>query len=152
MKFLARLLGGAKPQPGAPLSSAATDPNTLIDIGFRHLQEGRPVEAATVLQQASRAAEASLGAEHRVVAKALSGVGLAYVHQGRHADAEAPWKRSLAIYVKALGPDDDIVVSSVMNLAKLYYDLKRPEDARRLVDSSSPKVKDHMRALVNSSR
>src|SRR5436853_2361040 len=113
----------------------------------RHLEEGRAVEAATLFQRATSAAEASFGAEHRMVAKTLSGLGLACVSQGRFAEAEAPWKRSLEIYTKVLDPNDPIVVQAVINLVKLYVDLNRKKDAVALANASSPLVRERIHAL-----
>ena len=40
--------------------------------------------------------------------------------QGRYADAEPLYKRALAIYEKALGPDHPYVATTLNNLAVLY--------------------------------
>ena len=46
--------------------------------------------------------------------------GCAVSSQGRYADAEPLYKRSLAIREKALGPDHPDVATSLNNLAELY--------------------------------
>ncbi len=43
-----------------------------------------------------------------------------YWQQGRYAEAEPLYKRSLAIQEKALGPDDPAVAMDLNNLALLY--------------------------------
>ena len=55
-----------------------------------------------------------------------------YQHQGRYADAEPLYKRSLAIYEKALGPDHPDVARSLNDLALLYAKQGRYADAEPL--------------------
>ena len=59
-----------------------------------------------------------------------------YVNQGRYADAEPLYKRSLAIYEKALGPDHPNVAGSLNNLAGLYNEQGRYADAEPLFKRS----------------
>jgi tetratricopeptide (TPR) repeat protein len=55
-----------------------------------------------------------------------------YKEQGRHAEAEALYKRALAISEKALGPDHPEVAESLNNLAELYGAQGRYADAEPL--------------------
>ena len=55
-----------------------------------------------------------------------------YEAQGRYADAEPLYKRSLAIREKALGPDHPDVATSLNNLAELYRAQGRYADAEPL--------------------
>ena len=55
-----------------------------------------------------------------------------YNIQGRYADAEPLYRRSLAIKEKALGPDHPHVATSVSNLAELYRNQGRYVDAEPL--------------------
>jgi CHAT domain-containing protein len=55
---------------------------------------------------------------------------------GRYADTEPLYKRSLAIYEKALGPDHPNVATSLNNLAELYRQQGRDEDAEPLYKRS----------------
>jgi hypothetical protein len=50
----------------------------------------------------------------------LNNLAVLYNAQGRYAQAEPLFKRSLAIRVKALGPDHPDVATSQNNLAALY--------------------------------
>ena len=50
----------------------------------------------------------------------LNNLAALYEAQGRYADAEPLYKRSLAICEKALGPDHPDVAMSLNNLAVLY--------------------------------
>ena len=54
-----------------------------------------------------------------------------YRDQGRYADAEPLYKRSLAIREKALGPDHPDVAMSLNNLAAFYRAQGRYADAER---------------------
>ena len=64
-----------------------------------------------------------------------SGGALRY-QQGRYADAEPLYKRSLAIWEKALGPDHPDVATSLNNLAVLYREQGRYADAEPLYKRS----------------
>ena len=56
--------------------------------------------------------------------------------QDRYTDAEPLYKRSLAIYEKALGPDHPDVALSLNNLAELYRTQGRDADAEPLIKRS----------------
>jgi tetratricopeptide (TPR) repeat protein len=56
--------------------------------------------------------------------------------QGRYADAEPLYKRSLAIREKTLGPDHEDVATSLNNLAELYRSQERYADAEPLLKRS----------------
>ncbi|MGH1407888.1 MAG: alpha/beta hydrolase, partial [Rhodomicrobiaceae bacterium] len=58
----------------------------------------------------------------------LNNLAELYSAQGRYAEAEPLYKRSLNIREKALGPDHPNVGQSLNNLAGLYEKLKRPDD------------------------
>ena len=64
--------------------------------------------------------ERALGPDHPNVATSLNNLAVLYKTQGRYADAEPLYKRSLAIREKALGPDHPDVATSLNNLAALY--------------------------------
>ena len=61
-----------------------------------------------------------LGPDHPDVATSLNNLAALYHDQGRYADAEPLYKRSLAIHEKSLGPDHPDVATSLNNLAELY--------------------------------
>jgi tetratricopeptide (TPR) repeat protein len=61
---------------------------------------------------------------------------LLYVNQGRYADAVPLYKRSLAIWERAYGPDHPDVAASLNNLASLYQNQKRYVDAEPLYQHS----------------
>ena len=55
-----------------------------------------------------------------------------YKEEGRYADTEPLYKRSLAIREKVLGPDHPDVAQSLNNLADLYSAQGRDSDAEPL--------------------
>jgi CHAT domain-containing protein/Tfp pilus assembly protein PilF len=76
--------------------------------------------------------EKALGPNHPDVAQSLNNLAALYKDQGRYADAEPLYKRSLAIREKSLGPDHPDVANSLNNLALLYNDQGRYADAEPL--------------------
>jgi CHAT domain-containing protein len=80
----------------------------------------------------NRLLEKALGPEHPDVSVLLGAVAQLYRTQGRYADAEPLYKRSLAIAEKALGPDHRHVAVSLNDLAVLYQAQGRYADAEPL--------------------
>ena len=76
--------------------------------------------------------EKALGPDHPDVANSLNNLAELYHTQGRYADAEPLYKRSLAIKEKAFGPDHPDVALSLNNLAELYRAQGRYADAEPL--------------------
>ena len=68
--------------------------------------------------------------------RSLNNLAALYDDQGRYADAEPLYKRSLAIREKALGPDHPDVATSLNNLAVLYDNQGRYADAEPLYKRS----------------
>jgi tetratricopeptide (TPR) repeat protein len=66
------------------------------------------------------------------VAASLNNLAALYQTQGRYADAEPLYRRSLAIYEKVLGPEHPDVATSLNNLARLYEAQGRHADAEPL--------------------
>jgi CHAT domain-containing protein len=77
--------------------------------------------------------EKALGRDHPNVAAALNNLALLYVGQGRYAEAEPLYHRSVAIGEKALGPDHPDVATSLNNLALLYVGQGRYADALPII-------------------
>ena len=80
--------------------------------------------------------EKALGPDHPDVAVSLNNLGQLYEAEGRYADAEPLFKRSLAIWEKALGPDHPDVAASLNNLAVFYQRQGRYADAEPLYKRS----------------
>ena len=73
-----------------------------------------------------------LGPDHPHVATSLNNLAELYRIQGQSARAEPLYKRSLAIFEKALGPDHPDVATSLENLAVFYRETKRESEAEKL--------------------
>ncbi len=74
----------------------------------------------------------ALGLEHPDVAGSLNNLALLYVTQGRYAEAEPLYQRSLAIWEKALGPEHPNVATSLENYAALLRETARADEAERI--------------------
>ena len=66
------------------------------------------------------------------MAAVLNNLAGLYRTQGQYAQAEPLYKRALAIWEKALGPDHPDVATSLESLAALYRATKRDEGAETL--------------------
>ena len=53
MSFLSRLIGGDKPQSGAPSSGTAVDANALYEMAERHFEEGRDATIERMQREAA---------------------------------------------------------------------------------------------------
>jgi tetratricopeptide (TPR) repeat protein len=80
--------------------------------------------------------EKALGANHPDVAASLNNLAELYQAQGRYAEDEPLYKRSLAIKEKAFGPDHPDVALSLNNLAELYRAQGRYAEAEPLYKRS----------------
>jgi CHAT domain-containing protein/Flp pilus assembly protein TadD len=80
--------------------------------------------------------EKALGRDHPGIGLSLNNLAGLYVRQGRCADAEPLYQRSLAIREKALGRDHPDVAQSLNNLAELYRRQGRYADAEPLYQRS----------------
>ena len=70
------------------------------------------------------------------MAKLFNNLAVLYREQGRYADAEPLFKRSLAMSEKTLGPDHPDVAASLNSLAGLYREQGRYADALPLVQKT----------------
>ncbi len=55
-----------------------------------------------------------------------------YDSQGRYTEAEPLYKRALAIWEKAIGPDYPHVILVMESMAELYKNIGNEEEAKRL--------------------
>ncbi len=80
--------------------------------------------------------QGKLGPDHLSVATTLNNLAGLYQFQGRYAEAEPLYKRSLEINEKALGPDHPSVATTLNNLAALYESQGRYAEAEPLYKRS----------------
>ena len=76
--------------------------------------------------------EKALGPEHPDVAASRNNLAELYQAQGRYAEAEPLYRRSLAIWEKALGPEHPHVATGLNNLTVLYRAQGRYAEAEPL--------------------
>ena len=76
--------------------------------------------------------EKALGRNHPDVAIRLNNLALGYHAQGKYAEAEPLYKRSLAIWEKALGPEHPRVAESLENYATLLRKTGRSTEATKM--------------------
>ncbi len=67
------------------------------------------------------------------MAKSLNNLAGLYHAQGRYAEAEPLYQRSLVIYEKALGPEHPYVAQGLANYAGLLRKTGRSEEAQEMV-------------------
>src|SRR5579859_3520848 len=92
---------------------------TYRDAGLQQYQAGHYPEAEKLLRSALQAAE-QLNPGGRRVAKTLNDLGLLYEAQGKYAEAEPLYTRSLAIMQSIRGADDFETATVMSNLANFY--------------------------------
>jgi len=66
------------------------------------------------------------------VAQSLNNLAELYRAQGKYAEAESLYKRSLAIWEKALGPNHPYMAQICENMAKGYRSLGKEKEAEQL--------------------
>ncbi len=71
-------------------------------------------------------------AQRRRQSLSLNNLAELYRAQGRYTDAEPLYKRSLAIWEMALGPEHPDVATSLENYAALLRQTKRADEAERM--------------------
>ena len=79
--------------------------------------------------------EKALGPDHPSTAGMLAQLAVVYKYEGRYAEAEPLYKRSLAIHEKALGPNHPDVATDLNNLASFYNRQKRFGEALPLIQT-----------------
>ncbi len=92
---------------------------TYITAGTKAYQQGKYPEAVKQFKAALKEAK-GFGPEDPRLARSFNDLALLYQAQGKYAEAEPLYKRSLAISEKALGPDHPEVATSLNNQALLY--------------------------------
>ena len=105
------------------VSTQASAQGTLwrkyMEDGTKAYQQRRYADAEKSFQSALKEAE-GFGQEDLRLALTLNNLAFLYQAQGKYAEAEPLYKRSLAIWEKALGPQHLHVATSLNNLALLY--------------------------------
>ncbi|MFQ5956109.1 MAG: tetratricopeptide repeat protein, partial [Kiloniellales bacterium] len=69
------------------------------------------------------------GPDHPITAALVDSLGVLYKAQGRYAEAEPLYKRSLATWEKAVGPADPNLAKALENYAALLRETGRGAEA-----------------------
>jgi Tfp pilus assembly protein PilF len=80
--------------------------------------------------------EKAFGPDHPDVAQALNNLAALCSRQGRNADAERLFKRSVVTFERTLGPNHPDLAGVLENLAGLYKDQGRYADAEQYLKRS----------------
>ncbi len=101
---------------------------TYVDAASEAYQQGNYAEAEKQLSAALQEAE-KFGPEDPRLSATLNNLAWLYDDQGKYAEAEPLYKRSLAILEKALGQEHSNVATTLENYAGLLREMGREEEA-----------------------
>jgi CHAT domain-containing protein/tetratricopeptide (TPR) repeat protein len=114
----------------------------LTNLGALYLRVGRHSDAASLLERAEAIELKSFGRDQRAqfagsyqgrLASTLGQLGMAYVQMDRPADAEAAFRRAVAVAEKRQGPPDIALPSALRGLADVHYSQRRFTEAEPLL-------------------
>jgi CHAT domain-containing protein/Tfp pilus assembly protein PilF len=94
-------------------------------------QQGKPVQALPVAQEAERVAEATFGPENAYTLASINRLATIYDDLGRYSEAEPLYKRAIGIGIKTLGPESEGIGAMLNNLAALNEETERYADSER---------------------
>ena len=103
------------------------------DAGRERYEQARYAEAEELFFAALKEAE-SFGEKDTRLATTLNELALLFTDQGKYAEAEPFFQRSLAIREKALGPEHPDVATSLENYAFLLQEMDRNTEADELAE------------------
>jgi len=116
--------------------------HTNIATGEMHLGmtlswSGEFDEAIELLEHALELDIAARGPEHPEVARTMHNLAAAYVLEGNHdEEAEAVYRRELAIRRKVLRPDHPVLASALRDLGELLLVRDKAEEGLRLIEEA----------------
>ena len=96
--------------------SEAREPRTVIQAAEAAAEAGNHDSAETLLREAARLQEASLGPRHPDLANTLNNLGIVCEITGKPDDAEQYFRRAVSIARTSLHPDHPFVATSQKNL------------------------------------
>ena len=103
----------------------------------------RSEEAARILEDAKSIIETSMGPDHPLPLRALANLATVYAALGRHDDAEAAYRRSLAIAEKKLGTQHPVYGKVLLNYAEFVRKRGDKAGARQLHAQAEAVLKDN---------
>ena len=109
----------------------APKPRALLEAAEKAAGAGDYASAETLLRDAARAQEASLGPLHPDLANTLNNLGVVCEITGKAADAEQYFRRALTIATTALDPEHPFVITSRTNLREFCEARGSPLDVAK---------------------
>jgi hypothetical protein len=94
----------------------ADEPRSIIHAAEKAAEAGNYVSAESLLREAARLQEASLGPRHPDLANTLNNLGIVCEITGKPDDAEQYFRRAVSIARTSLAPDHPFVTTSQKNL------------------------------------
>ncbi len=94
-------------------------------------QQGKPVQALPVAQEAERVAEATFGLQNANTLASINRLATIYDDLGRYSEAEPLYNRAIGIGIKTLGPESEGIGAMLNNLAALCEETERYADSER---------------------
>ena len=122
----------------------APQPRALLEAAEKAAGAGDYISAETLLRDAARAQEASLGPLHPDLANTLNNLGVVCEITGKAADAEQYFRRALTIATTALDPEHPFVITSRTNLREfceargIPLDVAKPAPAQAERSEAKP--------------
>ena len=116
-------------QPAAP----ETLVSLLVSLAETHTTQAHFRQADLALRRAGQTA-AGLSSDHPLRASIFDGWGVFYLAQRKGSQAEASFRRALAILEQHLGPHDPQVASEANGLASLLVSMGRQSEALPLIE------------------
>lgn len=110
----------------------------LLEDAKRAASAGDFASADALLQDAARIQEAELGPLHPELANTVNNLAIVAEMGGRLGDAEACYRRAVAIASASLAPDDPMVASSRKNLEDFCREHGIPVDPPAVVPPAQP--------------
>ncbi len=114
------------------LVAGATGPADLaqeLQTAQTMAQAGDTVRATSILSALLKEVQP----ESVEAALICNGLGIAAGNAGRYSDAEKFYRRAIHIFVARRGPADEATLKIQQNLASLYVELNRPDEAEALM-------------------
>jgi hypothetical protein len=111
----------------------------MIEAAERAAGAGNYPSAETLLREAARVQEASLGPLHPDLANTLNNLGIVCENTGKPADAEQFFRRAVAIATTALDPDHPFATTSRKNLR----DFCEARGIQVNADTPAPEARSH---------
>ena len=110
----------------------------IMKAGFAERDLGHHEQSLVPLERAKAIFDATVGHEHPLTARAIEGIGLAYLNMDDLAKAEQAFSESQAIIERTLGKDHPRVMDCLLHMSALHQNLENPQAAIEDLQRSLP--------------